>query len=132
MLNRLFIAICLLLTIASAAWAIEMPLSDPEQEARAYALFHQIRCVVCAGQTIADSPADVAADMRREIRERIAAGDSTREIKLYLAGRYGDTVLMQPLLTIKTAVLWFGPGALLVIAIIAIWIGIKRESAKSK
>jgi cytochrome c-type biogenesis protein CcmH len=132
MRNRLLLSICLLLAIVPAAWAVEMPLSDPEQEAEAYALFHQIRCAICMGQTIADSPADIAADLRRDIREHIAAGDSPRQVKIYLSERYGDAILMRPPLTAKTAVLWFGPVVLLIIAILVIWIGIKRESAKSK
>ncbi len=131
MLNKLLMAGCLMLFTFSAL-AVESPLPDAAQEARAYALFHQIRCVVCLGQSIADSPADVAADMRRTIRERVAAGDGTDDIKTFLISRYGDAILMRPPLTVKTAILWGGPTAMLLLACGLIWIGMRRESAKDK
>ncbi|MDE3015999.1 MAG: cytochrome c-type biogenesis protein CcmH [Pseudomonadota bacterium] len=108
-LNRWLAVGFLLLAGQAFALVVETPLADGAQEARARALFHQIRCVVCEGQAIADSPADVASDMRRLIRDRIASGDSDAAIKAYLVSRYGDFILMQPPLKADTWILWFGP-----------------------
>jgi cytochrome c-type biogenesis protein CcmH len=119
-MNRLWIMVVLgALACASAhALPLEEPLPVAGQEARAQALFHEIRCVVCQGESIADSSADIAADMRRLIRGRVAMGDSNDAIKTYLASRYGDGILMQPPLTSSTALLWFGPLIILLVAMI--------------
>ena len=92
--------------------APDRPLTDPTQEARARALFGDIRCVVCQHESIADSPAGIAADLRGLVREQIAAGKTDDEIKADLLRRYGDYVLFQPPLRIGTWLLWFGPFAL--------------------
>lgn len=115
MCARLIFAVAVLLASQAFALVVEQPLPDPAGEARAEALFHQIRCVVCEGQAIADSPADVAADMRQLIRQRVAAGDSDAAIRTYLVSRYGDFILMKPPLKPGTWLLWFGP--LLVLAV---------------
>ena len=91
------------------ALPVDTPLPDAVQEARAQALFREVRCVVCQSEAIADSPAEVAADMRKLIRERVAAGDSNEAIQAYLVSRYGDYILMRPPLKSSTALLWFGP-----------------------
>jgi cytochrome c-type biogenesis protein CcmH len=92
--------------------APDRPLADPADEARARALFGDIRCVVCQHESIADSPAGIAADLRGLVREQIAAGKTDDEIKADLLRRYGDYVLFQPPLRIGTWLLWFGPFAL--------------------
>lgn len=92
--------------------APDRPLADPADEARARALFGDIRCVVCQHESIADSPAGIAADLRGLVREQIAAGKTNDEIKADLLRRYGDYVLFQPPLRIGTWLLWFGPFAL--------------------
>lgn len=88
-------------------------LSDPAQEARARALSQQIRCVVCQNQSIDDSNADIARDMRTLVREHITKGESDEQILAYLHERYGDFILLSPPLRLGTMVLWFGPLALL-------------------
>lgn len=103
--------------VVSSAWAEpppapDRPLIDPAQEARARALFGDIRCVVCQHESIADSPAGIAADLRGLVREQIAAGKTDDEIKDDLIRRYGDYVLFQPPVRIGTWLLWFGPFAL--------------------
>lgn len=105
--------------LASAAPALaepppapDRPLTDPAQEARARALFGDIRCVVCQHESIADSPAGIAADLRGLVREQIAAGKTDAQIKDDLIRRYGDYVLFQPPVRIGTWLLWFGPFAL--------------------
>ena len=92
--------------------APDRPLPDAAQEARARALFGDIRCVVCQHESIADSPAGIAADMRRLVREEIAAGKSDQAVRADLVRRYGDYILFQPPVRAGTWLLWFGPFAL--------------------
>ncbi len=115
----LLIAVASLGLIAAPAAAQEpppapdRPLPDAAQEARARALFEDIRCVVCQHEAIADSPAGIAADMRRLVREEIAAGRSDAQVRTDLVQRYGDFVLFTPPLRAGTWLLWFGPLAAL-------------------
>ncbi|MGW8705034.1 cytochrome c-type biogenesis protein [Brevundimonas sp. NPDC055814] len=92
--------------------APDRPLADPAQEARARALFGDIRCVVCQHESIADSPAGIAADLRGLVREQIAEGKTDAQIRDDLIRRYGDYVLFRPPVRIGTWLLWFGPFAL--------------------
>jgi cytochrome c-type biogenesis protein CcmH len=100
----------------AAALAVDTQesLDDPVLDARYRELIHSIRCMKCQNQSIADSPIDVAADLRRQVREMVAAGRSDSEIKSYLASRYGDFILYQPPLRPSTWLLWAAPGLLLV------------------
>lgn len=91
----------------------DRPLADPAQEARAQRLFDDIRCVVCQHEAIADSPAGIASDMRRLVREQIAAGRTDDQIHADLVARYGDFVLFRPPVRAGTWLLWFGPFAAL-------------------
>lgn len=93
-------------------------LKDPAQEARAKALMEQLRCLVCQGQSIADSDADMAGDMRALVRQRIAAGESPGEVRKWLVQRYGDYVTYDPPLSWVTAPLWLAPLVLLVVGIL--------------
>lgn len=77
-------------------------------------LAEELRCLVCQNQTLADSQADLAADLRQEIRELMMKGESDEQIKRYLVARYGDFVLYRPPVKAVTWLLWFGPGVLLV------------------
>jgi cytochrome c-type biogenesis protein CcmH len=86
---------------------------DPVAQARAVRLSEQLRCLVCQNQTIADSNADLAVDLRRQVREQIAAGRSDEDIVKYMTDRYGDFVLYRPPLKATTLVLWGGPLMLL-------------------
>jgi len=89
-------------------------LADPRAEAQARALMGELRCVVCQGQSIADSDADMAADMRALVRQRIAKGESPAAIRRWLIERYGDYVSYDPPLSGATALLWATPLLLLV------------------
>lgn len=91
-------------------------LSDPVLEARAVALQRQFRCLVCQGESLDESNADLAKDLRRLIRAQIAAGASDEEITHYLVSRYGDFILMKPPFKGETYILWFGPLGVLLIA----------------
>ena len=109
--------IAILLLLASAAWAGEaVPTEqDPVQARRAVRLAEQLRCLVCQNQTIADSNAPLAVDLRTQIREQITEGRTDSEIVGYMVQRYGDFVLYKPPFKATTALLWIGPALLLLI-----------------
>lgn len=113
--QRYLLAALLVISCFSYALAltVDTPLHNKEEERRAKALFNEIRCVTCTGESIAQSQADIASDVRRAIREHIQQGHSNEEIKLYLVSRYGDAILMEPPLNNVTALLWFAPVLLL-------------------
>ena len=102
-------------------------LDDPAQEKRARDLSEQLRCLVCQNQSIDESNAQLAQDMRRLVRERIAAGDSDAEIKAYLTARYGDFVLLKPPMRPGTYVLWYGPAVLVVLGALGIAVYFRRR-----
>lgn len=104
----------------------DRPLPDAAQEARAQRLFDDIRCVVCQHEAIADSPAGIASDMRRLVRDQIAAGRTDAEVKAGLVSRYGDFVLFQPPVRLGTWLLWFGPFAAL-LAVGALLLAVSRR-----
>jgi len=103
---------------AGTAWGVlpDEMLKDPALEGRARALSKEIRCQVCQNENIDDSSAPLAADLRKLVRERIAAGDGDAQILEFLRQRYGDNVLMRPPVEPQTWILWFGPPALLLVA----------------
>jgi len=97
------------------------PMADPAQEARAQSLEMEIRCVVCQNEPIAQSTADIAADMRALVRERVAAGDSDDQIRNFFRVRYGDFVLFRPPFDPRTWLLWGAPLLLLGLGLVGIW-----------
>jgi cytochrome c-type biogenesis protein CcmH len=105
-------------------------LADPVLEARARELSKQLRCLVCQNQSIDDSDADLARDLRRIVREQLVAGKSDGEVIDYLTARYGDFVLLKPPVKPATWGLWFGPGAVLLVAAggIAIYLSRRRRA----
>lgn len=110
-MRRLAVLLCLVLT--TLAWAEETKLSA-ELEQRVKGLAHELRCLVCQNQTIADSNADLAIDLRTQIREQITAGKTDRQIKDYMVARYGDFVLYRPPVQSNTVLLWVAPFLLLI------------------
>ena len=115
-------SLALLLLIATPALAdSDLPpaywsdrqLPDPRQEAQAEALMEQLRCLVCQGQSIADSDAELAGDMRHMVRSRIAAGEKPADVRRWLVERYGNWVSYKPPVEPATWVLWFAPVVLL-------------------
>ena len=113
-MTRVLALLLLLLTgPALAAPSPDEMLQDPVEEARARDLAKDLRCVVCQNQSIDDSDAALAKDLRRVVREQIAAGRSDPEIKGYLVARYGDFVLLDPPFKATTLLLWLGPFAVL-------------------
>lgn len=108
-------ALWLGLAAGASAFPPDEPLADAALEARAKALHAELRCLVCQGQSIADSNAGLAQDMRAIVRERIAAGASDEEVAGFLVERYGDYVLLDPPVKPETYALWFGPAAVFVL-----------------
>lgn len=103
-------------------------LPDAANEARARALFKELRCVVCQSESLDDSEADLARDMRKIVREQIAAGRSDQDIRTYLTQRYGDFVLLKTPSRPSTWVLWFGPFALLIgVTTVVGWTVLRRR-----
>lgn len=95
--------------------APDRQLDDPALETRAQAIDRSLRCVVCQNESIAESDAVLAADLRAIVRERVAAGDSDDEVRSYLVARYGEFVLMKPPMGPETWLLWFGPLLVLLV-----------------
>lgn len=118
---RYLTGFCLILSLSLGALAVavdEKPLADPVKEAQARALMKEIRCLVCQNQSIEDSNAELARDLRAIVRERIALGDSPDNVRAYLVDRYGDWVLLKPPVKTSTYFLWASP--FLVVLIIAL------------
>jgi len=113
-MKRIALLISLVICFATVALAKEAkPAEDPQIEQRMKALTEQLRCLVCQNETLADSRADLAEDLRKEIREQMKAGKSDQEIIAFLTQRYGDFVLYKPPVKSTTYLLWFGPFVLL-------------------
>ena len=122
-------ALLLALTVGSAAFANEAApaVADPVLEAKMVGITSELRCLVCQNQTIADSNADLAVDLRRQVREMLTRGDGRQQILDYMTARYGDFVLYRPPLKPSTAVLWFAPGVLLVGGLILLVVVLRRR-----
>ena len=121
---RSWLTICLmLLAFTHAAYAVQPSemLPDPQQEQRARALSAELRCLVCQNQSIDDSDAQLARDLRVIVRERIKAGDSDTQIINFLVDRYGEFVLLKPRFGWHTIILWVGPFAILFIGGFVVW-----------
>jgi cytochrome c-type biogenesis protein CcmH len=101
---------------------------DPALEARVHALAEQLRCLVCQNQTIAESHAPLAQDLRQQVREQLVAGRSEREILDYMSARYGDFVRYKPPLQGNTALLWGGPALLGALGIALAWRAVARRT----
>ena len=104
------------------------PAADPVLEARVTRVSAELRCLVCQNQTIADSNAGLAVDLRNQVREMLRRGDSEAQIYSYMTARYGDFVLYRPPLKTSTAVLWFGPALLLVGGLAVLVIVLRRRA----
>ncbi len=112
---KLLTALFLLAALPAAAQHLEDRLPDPVQETRARELSRELRCLVCQNQSIEDSNAPLARDLRRIVRERVVAGDSDGAVLDYLVQRYGEWVLLKPRFNAQTLLLWLGPVFLLIL-----------------
>ena len=130
-MKRLVAAACLLAALALSPAHAVLPdevMSDPAKEARARDLSRELRCMVCQNQSIDDSEAPLARDLRLLVRERIAAGDSDTQVIDFLVARYGEFVLLKPRFERQTLPLWLIPPLLLVGGGLALWLYARRRS----
>lgn len=130
-MRRLLLALALFALLVAPARAIDPSeiLKDPALEARARAIGQELRCVVCQNQSIDDSSAEVARDMRRAVRERLVAGDSDAQVFDFMVARYGDYVLLKPPFKTGTLLLWLGAPLVLLVASAAILLRALRRRA---
>jgi cytochrome c-type biogenesis protein CcmH len=117
---------------ATSGWTIdEQPgFEEPALNERYQSLIREVRCLVCQNQTIADSNAPLAADLRREIHQRMADGETDGEIVDFLVARYGDFVMYRPLIKPETWALWAGPFVFLAIGALVFWRVLKTRRAQ--
>jgi cytochrome c-type biogenesis protein CcmH len=129
-----------LLALALAALACAAParavqpdemLRDPALEARARTLSRELRCMVCQNQSIDDSDAPLARDLRILVRERLKAGDGDKQVLDFLTARYGDFVLLKPRFTWETAALWGTPATLLILGGLGLWLFLRRRASSA-
>src|SRR5689334_23817289 len=129
-MKRILAAACLLAVIGSAPARAVLPdevMHDPVKEARARDLSRELRCMVCQNQSIDDSDAPLARDLRLLVRERIAAGDSNSQVLDFLVARYGEFVLLKPRFERQTMLLWLLAPLLLIGGGLALWLQIRRR-----
>ena len=122
-MKNLIAIFVLLFSCAQIAWAGEAApaAADPELEKRVNAISEELRCLVCQNQSLADSNADLAVDLKNQVREKLKQGMTEREIVDYMVARYGDFVLYRPPVKATTYFLWFGPPLLLVIGLFVLF-----------
>jgi cytochrome c-type biogenesis protein CcmH len=131
--SRSALAALALVAASLAACARDAPpeAADPALEARMVRITSELRCLVCQNQTIADSNAALAVDLRRETRELLKEGKSDAEVVAYMTARYGDFVLYRPPLRATTLLLWFGPALLLAIGATVLVVVLRKRSRMS-
>lgn len=133
MLIRCLVALLLMFAAPLAARAVQPDeiLPDAKLEQRARTLSAQLRCMVCQNESIDESHADLARDLRLLVRERLKAGDTDDQIRAYLVQRYGDFILLKPPLKVSTLLLWAAPFLVLVAGAAAIAIALRRRGASA-
>jgi len=116
------LTVCLALGAAATCYAVDpTQLPDPALQARYVALTHELRCMQCQNESLADSPVDLAADLRRQVRDLLLAGKSDEEVRSWMAARYGDFILFRPRYSLRNAWLWGAPVGLLLIGALVSW-----------
>jgi cytochrome c-type biogenesis protein CcmH len=131
---RTLLALALTLFMAAPAFAVlpDEVLADPALEARARTISSQLRCLVCQNESIDDSNADLAREIRLIVRERLVAGDTDEQVMQYLVDRYGEFVLLKPVFAPHTLILWTAAPIVLVIGGIAIVLAARRKRASAE
>lgn len=122
------LALCLGLLFAMPLFAADMRFDDAQKQQRYEELINELRCLVCQNQTIADSNAELALDLREKVAELIADGRSDEEVLEYVTARYGDFVLYNPPMQSNTILLWSGPFLLLLVAAIVLVFTLRRRA----
>lgn len=112
MVKTMLAAALLAVSVGAGAGEARSVADDPALEARMMVIATELRCLVCQNQTVADSHADLAVDLRQHIREQLAAGKTDDQVRAFMTERYGDFVLYKPPLNARTALLWGGPALL--------------------
>ncbi len=130
---RAFLA-AVLLAFAAAAVAVDagQRFTDAGEQARYERLIRDLRCLVCRSESIADSNAPLAADLRREVEEQMRAGQSDADIHRFMTDRYGDFVLMEPPVAPRTWLLWAAPALFLACGLVIVTITVRRRSAAAR
>jgi cytochrome c-type biogenesis protein CcmH len=128
-MRRLVLAALLLWPLAAGAVLPSEQLADPALEARARQISRELRCQVCQNQSIDDSAAPLAADLRRLVRERLAAGDSDTQVLAFVQARYGDYIRLTPPFRLDTLLLWIGPALILIAAAFGVRAWFRRRAA---
>ena len=123
------IAASLLLAISRAYAIAPEQMPTPQLEARYLALIHGFRCMQCQDESLADSPVNLAADMRRQIRDMLLAGKTDQQIRDFMVSRYGYFILFKPPFVLKTAWLWLTPGVLLLVGVFVALRVIRQRAA---
>ena len=122
--------LALLLLGASPLLALDTTqLADPVLQARYVALTHELRCMQCQNESIADSPVDLAADLRNQVREQLLAGKSDEDIRNWMSARYGEFILFRPRFAPRTAWLWLAPLLLLLLGAAVCWRIVRQRGA---
>jgi cytochrome c-type biogenesis protein CcmH len=120
----------LLLMMSGSSYAVDTyQLPDPKQQETYETLNKELRCLVCQNQTIADSNAELAADLRRQVHEMLQQGKSRDEIVRFMTDRYGDFVLYKPVFKGKTSILWIAPVVFLLLGLVTVFFFIRRKKA---
>ena len=129
-MKRLLAIVAAVFCLAAASDPTER-LTDPAQEARARALFREVRCLVCQSESIDDSSAELAADLRRLVRDEVKAGKSDDQIRDHLTDRYGEYVLMKPAFSWGNAVLWGAPFLVVGLGLLLLVRGFRARDAEA-
>jgi cytochrome c-type biogenesis protein CcmH len=129
MRSRVLLLAVFLLAAAPLAALDTTQLADPALQARYVALTHELRCMQCQNESIADSPVDLAADLRNQVREQLLAGKSDDDIRNWMAARYGEFILFRPRFAPRTAWLWLAPLLLLLFGALVCWRIVRQRGA---
>jgi len=133
MKRRLLGCLSFVLLFSAAVYAVEPDeiLKDPALESRARAISSELRCLVCQNQSIDDSHAPLARDLRLLVRDRLQSGASDSEIRQYLVDRYGEFILLKPRIAVDTVLLWASPFLVLVVSGLFVWRAARRRGSQS-
>ena len=126
--NSIKITILFILCLVAYSVLAEQTTVSPQYEERYHSLLNELRCLVCQNQTIAESDADLAKDLRTEVKKMLEEGATDSDIIDFMANRYGDFVLYKPLVKPKTYLLWFGPFIALVLVLGFLFLMIKKQT----
>lgn len=126
-MRKVCFLILLLVALPLTAAVEYHPFADPQTEQAYQTLITELRCLVCQNQTIADSNADLAKDLRQQVYTMLQQGQSQQDVVDFMTQRYGDFVLYRPVFSFKTGLLWFGPGLFLLLGVIAVFILIRNK-----